>query len=72
MLAYRVEVETEGLSCNTTTTLDGRLVDCRGGAVIVVTNDPAMIMRTFRVVRLERIGPGYALVDHQEGDHEAT
>lgn len=62
MVAYRVEVETTNAVKNTTQTCDGKqYLDCRGGMLTVVTDDPAMIMRTLRVKALEKLGPGYVL-----------
>lgn len=68
MVAYRVEVETTNAACNTTRTLDSQqYLDCLRSVITVITNDPAMILRTFRVVKLEKIGPGYVLENGGEG-----
>lgn len=65
MTAYRVEVETTNGGTTTQTLNDIYYLDCQYGQLVVVTNDPAMIMRTFRVVKLEKIGPGYVLAKEQ-------
>lgn len=62
-MAYRVEVETTNCLHGTTKTLSGQYVDCLERVVIVITDDPASIMRMFRVQALERLGPGYALTE---------
>lgn len=58
--AWRVYVETASIDA-TTKTRDGRYVDCNAGMITVVTNDPATILKTFHVMTMERIGPGYVL-----------
>ena len=62
MTAYRVEVETTNFTASTTKTLDGQqYVNCQGGVLTVVTSDPSIIMKTFNVKKVEKIGPGYIL-----------
>lgn len=65
--AYRVEVEVSDALKTTTKTCDGQqYLDCLVGVLTVVTDDPTMIMQTFRVIKLEKLGPGYVLERERE------